>query len=54
MQTGLHIAVKNGNIKLAKHLMSENAYIDAVDRINRTPLYIAASQNCGELVFVCF
>lgn len=51
-QTGLHIAAKNNNRALASYLIANNAYIDAVDYLNRTPLFIAASRNYYQLAIV--
>ena len=52
MQTGLHIAAMNGNKKLVHRFIEKRAYLDAIDQINRTPLYFAAKKNFGGVVIV--
>ena len=54
MQTGLHIAVKTNNLEVVKKLITDNAFIDAADQLNRTPLFLAAYKNYPELVVVFF
>ncbi len=40
-QTALHYAAKQGNTAIVKHLLENGANIEAVDFIDRTPIYLA-------------
>ena len=51
-QTALHIAAKSNYGQLAKLLLSKKSYINAIDNLHRTPLYLAANKNDCELVIV--
>ena len=52
MQTPLHIAANTNNLKILKKLILMHAYINAVDQLNRTPLYLAAKNNYVIIVIV--
>lgn len=50
--TPLHKAAMFGKTDVAKFLIDKGAYIDSIDKELRTPLLLAASRNCVDMV--CF
>jgi ankyrin repeat protein len=43
-RSGLHLAAYNGHAQIARRLLEAGASVNAVDRLNQTPLFLAADQ----------
>ena len=50
LMTGLHWAAKRGKLAISKLLLINNSDVDALDLVQRTPLYLATDFEHIEIV----